>query len=605
MTFPLYFLEQLRERINIVDLINSSVRLQRRGAEWIGLCPFHPEKTPSFHVVPDKQFYHCFGCGAHGDGLKFLREHHNLPFLEAVKELAEMAGMDMPDRDPERQKHEDQREQQVNVMDQAAAWFHQQLFGPQGAEARAMLEDRGISSEMIAQFQLGFAPNDANLMMSALKLPVVEARQLGLIKSGERGDYTFFRQRLMFPIRDVRGQTIAFGGRRVREDQPAKYMNSPDTPLFTKRQQLYNLAQAKRPVRQGHDLLVVEGYMDVIALVQADFPAAVAPLGTALTAEQLGRLWQYHDSPTLCFDGDIAGQKAALRVAHEAIRTIVSGKGLCFVFLPVGEDPDSLIRQHGRGAMAQLLAESMNLGAFLWQSLAAEAAFDQPESVSQIKKQCDELAASNSDPYMRSSYRQYWRDQIWQAQRGAGQKSGNAKNGIATNYSRGKAQKPAAPKTAPRTPSDQISARIILAAMLHHPDLIEEFAEAFSALEFPEHLDKLRQKLHMFPPGSVHSTEDASQALMSWLHQEYQHQTALKQVLSREVYTVAPEVGPQGSIEQARELLVRLGMVLHEQCLIEDGQRMYREAMINPAVLDRLRLLQQEIQDLRRSGDVT
>ncbi len=593
MAFPLYFLEQLRERINIVDLVSRSVRLQRRGSEWIGLCPFHPEKTPSFHVVPDKQFYHCFGCGAHGDGLKFLREHHNLPFLEAVKELAEIAGLDMPARDPQQKKHEDKREKLVEVMDKAAAWFHQQLFSAAGTQARGVLERRGIDAAMIGQFQIGYAPDDGGALMRALSLPVSDARQLGLIKTGDHGDYGFFRGRLMFPIRDVRGNTIAFGGRRMREDQPAKYMNSPDTPLFTKRQQLYNLDQAKTAARQGQDLLVAEGYMDVIALVQADFPASIAPLGTALTAEQLQRLWQYHDSPVLCLDGDAAGQKAALRVAHEAIQVMNADKGLRFAVLPAGEDPDSLIRARGRAAMQNLIKEAAQLGEFLWQGLSSAVNFQQPEAVSGLKQQCDELAGRCNDPYLRSSYRQFWRDQIWQAQRSATQH----KRGF------GKFQKPiATPTTAPRSDGSNMRVRIILAAMLRYPLLIEEFAEHFREIVFPEHLDKLYQKLHLYSSDGAHPTEDAMQRLESWLNKQH-FDTAQKHVLNREVFIVAPEVGPSGDIEQARALLERLSKLFYEQRLIVDGQLLYQEAASDPAALERLRLLQQEIQELRKSDE--
>ena len=592
MAFPLYFLEQLRERINIVDLISRSVRLQRRGSEWIGLCPFHPEKTPSFHVVPDKQFYHCFGCGAHGDGLKFLREHHNLPFLEAVKELAEMAGLEMPARDPKRQKQEDTREKLVGIMDRAAAWFHQQLFAAAGAEARAMLAARGIDEAMMVQFQIGYAPDHAQSLIQALQLPSTEARNLGLIKTGERGDYGFFRGRLMFPIRDVRGHTIAFGGRRMREDQPAKYMNSPDSPLFTKRQQLYNLDQAKTPARKGQDLLVAEGYMDVIALVQAGFSAAIAPLGTALTAEQLQRIWQYHDRPVLCLDGDSAGQKAALRVAHAAIQVVGAGKGLRFAVLPAGEDPDSLIRARGQGAMAECIAGALNLGEFLWQGVSRGINFQQPEAVSALKQQCDALAGQCGDPYLRSSYRQFWRDQIWQGQRGATQKK----------YTSGKPAQGAGGNAVPRSEAGHTRIRIILAALLRYPELIEEFAEHFRDIVFPEHLDKLYQKLHLYPADGAHPTEDTMQGLSRWLDAP-DLETVRKQVLSREVFLVAPEVGPSGTVEQARALLERLSKLCYEQRLIADGQRLYQEATSNPEAAHRLRLLQQEIQELRRSEE--
>lgn len=592
MAFPLYFLEQLRERINIADVVGRHVKLQRRGAEWIGLCPFHPEKTPSFHVVPDKQFYHCFGCGAHGDVLKFLREHQNLPFIDAVSELAGMAGLEMPPRDPVQQKQEDTRDSQVKIMERVAAWFHQQLFSSEGKLARDLLQDRGISEAMIAQFHIGYAPQDAQRMLRELSLPATEARALGLSKVGEGGDYAFFRHRLMFPIRDARGQVIAFGGRRLREDQPAKYMNSPETSLFTKRQQLYNLDLAKGAARKGQNLLIAEGYMDVIALVQAGFSAAVAPLGTALGEEQLQRLWRYAPSPVLCMDGDMAGLRAARRVAEQALTLMRSGMNLRFVILPSGEDPDSLIQRRGRGAMQQLIDQALPLGEFLWQRVSEDIAFDQPETVSSLKKQCDDLAATTQEPYLRSSYRQYWRDQIWQAQR-----QGSQQHAPRNRQSHRKLAKNTS--VTPRSQGEQTTARIVLCALINHPALIAEFAESFSALKFPEHLDNLRQKLHLYYLDGAQSPEDESLALIAWL--QPQHETALNDVLSREVSIVAPEATREGTVEQARALLVRLEKMLYEQCLIADAQRLYGEAAKDATVWQRLELLQKEIHALRKA----
>lgn len=594
MAFPLYFLEQVRERINLVDLIGRQIKLQRRGAEWIGLCPFHHEKTPSFHVVPDKNFYHCFGCGAHGDALKFVREQQNLPFLDAVKLLADMAGLEMPKRDPQQQKQEDARDQSVQIMERAASWFHQQLLSNEGRTAREMLKNRGISEAMIAQFQLGYAPQAVQKMLSELALPAKEARELGLAKTGENGDYAFFRERLMFPIRDVRGQTIAFGGRRMREDQPAKYMNSPDTPLFTKREQLYNLDQSKAAARKDGELLVAEGYMDVIALVQAGFPAAVAPLGTALGADQIRRLWRYADSPILCLDGDAAGLRAAGRVAEEAIKIAGADKGLRFALLPSGEDPDSLIKNRGKAAMQQRIDKALPLGEFLWRQYSAGVNFAQPEAVSGLKKRLDDLAGSTEDPYLRSSYRQFWRDQIWQSTR---------QNNALRQKNTPKLPAQRLYDTTPRSSSAQITARIVLCALINHPSLIAEFAESFSTLDFPEHLDNLRQKLHIYAEKSAQYPEDESSALVDLLKQ--QHEIALNDVLSREVYIVAPEAAREGSVDEARALLLRLERILYEQCLVADAERLYKEAGSDAKVWQRLELLQKEIHALRqqqRSG---
>lgn len=580
MAFPLSFLEQLRDRVDIAELIGRSVRLTRRGREWIGLCPFHGEKTPSFHVVPEKQFYHCFGCGAHGDVVKFLREHHRLSFIEAVKELAGMAGLEMPKPDPVRQQLEQDRDRLMTIMDRAAAWFHQQLFGEGGGSARAMLTDRNIGQAMVAQFQIGYAPGNVDALDRVLGCTVEEATQLGLMRVGERGRYSFFRERLVLPIRNSRGQTIGFGGRRLRDDQMAKYLNSPDSPLFTKRRTLFNLDAAIPAVRVGQPLLVAEGYLDVVALVEAGFPAAVAPLGTALTSEQLQMLWRRTDTPIVCFDGDRAGYRAAVRVATEALDSLQSGQGVKFGFLPEGHDPDSLIRARGASAMGQLIDQARPLSAFLWRVGAETVSFDRPEEVSALHKHFADLAARCADPHIRRSFQQYWRDQMWQAQR-------KDRGGNKTGSSRTR-KSPVGPVT--RLDSRFLQPRMILACMIRHPSLIGEYAESFGEVDFPPHLDKLRQTLQIY--GTETDPDDASsESLMTWLA-ERGEDSLVGDVLHREVSAVAPQAGSSGTRDQARSLLESLGRLGYEQRLIADGERLSEVVADDPEAWRRLQHLQ-------------
>lgn len=337
-------------------MIGKTVKLTKAGREYKGCCPFHNEKTPSFYVNDDKSFYHCFGCSAHGDAIRWMTEQQGLPFIDAVQELAQAAGMEMPAQDRQSVERAERAKGLHDLMADAAQFFTDQLNGIAGAEARALLERRGIKAETSRTFGMGYSPDSRGKLREALKSygdsALIEAGML--IKVDDKEPYDRFRGRLMIPIRDARGRVIAFGGRVIGQGEP-KYLNSPDTPLFDKGRTLYNLDRAAPASRKSGRVIVVEGYMDVIALAQAGFGEAVAPLGTALTEHQLERLWRLSDVPILCFDGDAAGQKAAIRAALRALPGLAPGRSLRFVTLPEGQDPDDLVRARGPSAFETLL----------------------------------------------------------------------------------------------------------------------------------------------------------------------------------------------------------------------------------------------------------
>ena len=410
MSLSPQFLDELRARTSLSALIGKTTKLTKAGREMRGCCPFHNEKTPSFYVNDEKGFYHCFGCSAHGDAIRWMTDQRGLPFMDAVKELAQAAGLEVPAADPRAAKKAERQKGLYEAMADAAAFFNEQLHGIAGAEARAVLEKRGISGETARAFGFGFAPDSRGKLRTALKdygdPLLVEAGLLIQVENKE--PYDRFRGRLMIPIRDPRGRVIAFGGRIIGEGEP-KYLNSPDTPLFDKGRTLYNLDRAAPAARKSARAIVVEGYLDVVALAQAGINEAVAPLGTALTEAQLERLWRMVDVPTVCLDGDAAGQKAALRAAHRALPMLAPGKSLSFVTLPEGQDPDDLVRAKGAGAMEALLRETQPLVDRLWQHELAAEPLGTPEQRAGFKQRLADLAQTVADPSVRSEYQAEFR----------------------------------------------------------------------------------------------------------------------------------------------------------------------------------------------------
>ncbi len=374
MSLTPQWLDELRARITLSAVIGRTTRLTKAGHEFKACCPFHSEKSPSFTVNDAKGFYHCFGCGAHGDAIRWMTDQRGMTFMDAVKELAAEAGMEVPAPDPQAAQEAEKRDFLHDVMKAAQAWFAAQLAGPEGMKARTYLASRGFDAHTTSRFGFGYAPEGRQALKAALsRFPEDMLIEAGLrIAPQEHGSgkeaYDRFRGRLMLPIEDARGQVIAFGGRildTAKTDAP-KYLNSPDTPLFDKGRTLYNLHRAGPASRQTGRLIVVEGYMDVIALAAAGFEDGVAPLGTALTERQIEMLWRLVEAPVLCFDGDAAGQRAAMRAATRALPLLRPAHSLRICRLPAGLDPDDLIKREGAGAMERVLGEAASLLDTLW-----------------------------------------------------------------------------------------------------------------------------------------------------------------------------------------------------------------------------------------------
>ncbi len=499
MSLTPQWLDQLRARTTLSTLIGKSVKVLRAGREYKACCPFHNEKTPSFTINDDKGFYHCFGCGAHGDAIRWMTDHQGLPFMEAVKELADAAGMDVPAPDPRAAQRAEQAKSLYDVMNHARDWFLAQLGGIDGAEARDYLKRRGLSEATQRAFGIGFAPDSRGKLKDALR----DFREDMLIETGmliapedkSRESYDRFRGRLMIPIADQRGRIIAFGGRILSTGEP-KYLNSPETPLFDKGRTLYNLDKAAPAARKAGRIIVVEGYMDVIALAQAGLAEAVAPLGTALTEAQIEKLWSMVDSPVLCFDGDAAGQRAAMRAAHRALPLLQPGMSLAFATLPPGQDPDDLVRAGGLPAMEAVLGAARPLSETLWETEKAAGPLDTPEERAGLRKRLDALTEAIRHDDIRAHYRRFFREKL-DAQffsRGAPpdarpfaprQPGGNA----------GGRWQPRAPLIVP--PTDEARAigisglsapllRAVIAAMLRHPAEIRRHYETLAALSIPD-----------------------------------------------------------------------------------------------------------------------
>jgi DNA primase len=370
---PKSFVQELLNRVDIADVIESHLPLKRAGANLVACCPFHSEKTPSFTVSPTKQFYHCFGCGAHGTALGFLMEYSGLSFVEAVKELAQRVGMQVPEI--QRQPRHDAAAQGessddlAELLQRAAGFYKAEL--KKSERAIAYLKGRGLTGEIAARFGLGYAPAGWQPLSAAFADYAARALvEAGLVIQGEEGKrYDRFRDRIIFPIVSQRGQVIGFGGRVLDKSEP-KYLNSPETPLFEKGRELYGLFQARQGIRQAGRALVVEGYMDVVALAQFGVDYAVATLGTATTPWQVQKLLRQTDEVVFCFDGDAAGRRAAWRALENSLEQLQDGKQVRFLFLPPEHDPDSFVRSQGREAFEHLLAEAVPLSAFALKELS-------------------------------------------------------------------------------------------------------------------------------------------------------------------------------------------------------------------------------------------
>ncbi len=535
MRFTPQFLDELRARLPVSEVVGRRVKLMKSGREWKGLSPFNKEKTPSCFVNHQKQAWFDFYSGKNGSIFDFVMLTDGVEFPEAVERLAAMAGVPMPQFSKEEEAREEKRKTLYDVMELAAKFFEAQLASRIGAKARGYLADRALAPATQLKFRMGFAPSERFALKEHLGeqgVPVPDMVEAGLLIAGDDipVPYDRFRDRVMFPIHDFRGRIIAFGGRALSADAPAKYLNSPETPLFHKGSNLYNGFAARTAVHDGAQLIVVEGYVDVIALVMAGYPAAVAPLGTALTEEQLGILWKMADEPILCFDGDKAGQRAAYRAADLALPRLRPGKSLRFALLPQGQDPDDLARSGGREAVADVLAGARPLGEMLWNREVEAASFDTPERRAAMEARLNGLVRGIGDEAVRKYYQQDFtarlrellnpnagRDRGGQPRGG----SGNVWQGGFRDGQRGgsgqwqRNRGPGSRLALGREPLAQPSARLsgspivrghrtalpprealMLMTVINHPWLLEHHSEEFSALEFlnPD-ADQLRRAI--------------------------------------------------------------------------------------------------------------
>lgn len=418
MRYPPQFLERLRTTARLSEVVGRRMAITKKGKEFSGLCPFHAEKSPSFTVNDDKGFYHCFGCAAHGDAISFIQNYEKIShFGEAVERLARELGVPLPELSEEGKVEAEAWQKTLNALEAAAKFFERQLMSEAGVKARSYLEKRGMSPATIKQFRLGFAPETYGHLKSALLKEGFSENDLleaGLLAKRDKGEtYERFRARLMFPIRSQKGRVVAFGGRLLEANEHApKYLNSPETNVFKKREVMFNMDGALPHARNAGQIVVVEGYMDVVSLVQAGFPHVVATLGTAVSTEHLQALWRVVDAPIACLDGDAAGQRAMLRVAELAFPKLTAGKDIRFAVLPAGDDPDSLVQREGKAALEAVLARATPLHEAVFAAYAHRHNLKNPNERAALDQELMKLAATIEDANVKTYYRDYFRQHL-------------------------------------------------------------------------------------------------------------------------------------------------------------------------------------------------
>ncbi len=492
MSLPHGFLDELRTRTSLAAVVGRKVMWDNRksnqgkGDMWAP-CPFHQEKTASFHVDDRKGYYYCFGCHAKGDAISFVKETENVNFIEAVEILARESGMTMPARDPKAQEKADRRTQLADVMEQAVNHYNLQLKTAAAAEARAYLERRGLDEAALSRWDIGFASDQRQGVFTHLTGKGTAADLVidaGLAAKPDDGGapYDRFRGRIIFPIRDARGRAIALGGRAMDPNARAKYLNSPETELFDKGRSLYNHGPAREAAGKGQPLIVAEGYMDVIALAEAGFGASVAPLGTAITEGQLQLLWRIAPEPIIALDGDTAGLRAAMRLIDLALPMLEAGKSLRFCIMPMGQDPDDVIRAGGSAAMQKLLDQAQPLVALLWQRETEGKNFDSPERKAALDKSLREAIRKITDPSLRAHYGEEIKRLRWDL---FSTKPRQFQTGRA-RFAPPAAPTPGAKQSLLAASAGDASTRlreaVILAVLTRHPDLLTEFEVELEAI---------------------------------------------------------------------------------------------------------------------------
>ncbi len=521
MRFPPSFLEEIKARLTMSQVAGRRVRLKKEGKEFRGLSPFTSEKTPSFYVNDQKMRWFDFSAGKNGNVFDFVMETEGLSFPEAVEKLAGEAGLALPKLTEEEQAREARRASAQEALELAAKWFESQLQQPDGARARGYLADRGLGPTLQKEFRLGYAPRERFAMRDYLASKNVDGPTMieaGLLVHGEdiAVPYDRFRDRIMFPIADRTGRTIAFGGRAMEKDAQAKYLNSPETPLFHKGHCLYNHHRARAAAHKSNRVIAVEGYVDVIAMHSAGFGDTVAPLGTALTPDQVQLLWGMAEEPILCFDGDRAGRKAAFRAIETALPLIGPGRSLRFAFLPDGQDPDDLVRSAGPGAVEEVIAAAKPLVDVLWTRELETQPLDTPERRAAFERRAFEVLAGIGDETLRRHYREefsarlatlFGRDRArperrpWTPRGGPGRPGAPGPLTISPALARSSLFSGAAKAIAPRE-------GLILLLAVNHPRLAIDDSEALAATEIGNaDLARLRD----FILSSVHEQEEAAE----------------------------------------------------------------------------------------------
>ena len=484
MSLPNGFLDELRSRICLSDVVGRKVQWdlrksnQARGDMWAP-CPFHQEKTASFHVDDNKGFYYCFGCQAKGDAIGFIKETENVNFIEAVEILASEVGLQMPEFDPKSKEKADRNKILLEIMEQSVNFFRLTLNSNQGKHALEYLKKRGLSSDAIERFEIGFAPADQTTLTQKLidkgyDLDAIIETGMSVKSDESNRLYDRFRGRIMFPIRDSRGRCIAFGGRSLDPTARAKYLNSPETPLFDKGSNLYNLVSARSAVGRGEPLIVAEGYMDVIALDSGNFNGAIAPLGTAITEKQLQLMWRISPEPIIALDGDKAGLRAAYRLIDLSLPLLRTGKALRFSIMPEGKDPDDLIRNEGASIFKNLIDEAVPMVDLIWRRETEGKSFDSPERRAGLDKSLSDVIALIKDKNLKNHYR----DALFQARR---QFFGRQNAGTTEFKNNSRLMPQSDTKSSflvaadEKTVSAQIRESTIIAVLMNFPELIEIF----------------------------------------------------------------------------------------------------------------------------------
>ncbi len=598
MSIPTQFLDEIRARLPLAEVVGRRVRLTKRGREHSGLCPFHNEKSPSFTVSEDKGFFHCFGCGAHGDVIGFVMRSEGLSFPEAVERLAGEAGLQVPVASPEERQRQRRQADVFEALERATAWFEAQLKDRAGAEARRYLEGRGLRPETIAAFRLGFAPDRRGALAAALKAEGVGEALLveaGLVKpaEGEGQPRDYFFNRIVFPITDRRGRTIAFGGRAMNPQSKAKYLNSPDGPVFHKGRVLFNLARARRAAHDTGEIIVAEGYMDVIALAQAGFPAAVAPLGTAVTEAQIETLWRLAPEPVLCLDGDAAGQRAGLRVAERALPLLQPGLSLGFAMLPEGEDPDSLIAREGPEAFRAVLAAARPLSDLLWRKETEGRPLETPERQAGLAARLAKTLEAIRNGELQAAYREDFARRFeaafgydpwappgrrWRRPApGTGRGARSGRGARAPGSSAPRLPLPGNLKDLSALKARQ--AQQLLATLVNHPSILAEVGEEVAEIRFSARdLEDFRIALLDFAAAQPELDSDAVKCHLS--NQGFS--AVLDRLLHRNVYRLAHFAGPDSSYDEARAAVAHiLGLYRDREARLE-GMKAQRELADEP-----------------------